>query len=170
MCRLPNQCHGAVVAELAGTVVGVASYERTSTHDRWAEFAVFVDDAQRGRGIGTLLLEHLAADARRHGVDELIGEVLPANSRMLRVARDLTARAWFRFDDGIVDVSVRTGTDEVAQRAVDDRERHAERAPVRPASRAVPGRRSWSAWPAGTASGLSAPTARASSTPIRRSG
>ncbi|MFF5289471.1 GNAT family N-acetyltransferase [Paractinoplanes globisporus] len=30
-----------------------------------AEFSLFVADAHRGRGIGTLLLEHLAARARR---------------------------------------------------------------------------------------------------------
>jgi acyl-CoA synthetase (NDP forming)/GNAT superfamily N-acetyltransferase len=132
LCRPSNPGHAAVVAEEAATVIGVASYERTSDSDRRAEFAVFVDDTHHGRGVGTLLLEHLAATARRQGITNLFGEVLPANGPMLRVAHDLTANARSRFDEGVVDVGLSTGSDEAAQRAVDDRERSAERASLRP--------------------------------------
>jgi acyl-CoA synthetase (NDP forming)/L-amino acid N-acyltransferase YncA len=127
LCRPVSALHGVVVGELAGRIVAVASYERTSAADRRAEFAVFVDDRERGRGIGTLLLEHLAAAARTNGVDELVGDVLPANSLMLRVAQDLAAHGWSRFDDGVY-----TGDDEVALQAADDRERRAEHASLRP--------------------------------------
>lgn len=132
LCRMPTPRTGAVLAELAGTVVGVAAYERTTVTDPRAEFAVFVDEPERGRGIATLLLEHLAVQAHRNGVAELVGEVLPGNARMLRVAHELTARFWSRFDDGIVDVALRTGVDEAAQQAMDVRDRRAERASLRP--------------------------------------
>ncbi|WP_244295143.1 GNAT family N-acetyltransferase [Micromonospora orduensis] len=132
LCRRALPRHEAFVAEQAGTVVGVASYERGSAAERRAEFAVFVDEKQRGRGVGTLLLEHLAAAARAQGVDELVGEVLPGNSRMLKVARDLTSGLQSRLDHGVVDVALTTGADEAAQLAVDERERIAERASLRP--------------------------------------
>ncbi len=86
-CRPAGPEHRTVVAELGDALVGVASYERRGR--RHAEFAVFVDDRQHGRGIGTLLLEQLAGDARRHGVADLTGDVLGGNTPMLTVARDL---------------------------------------------------------------------------------
>jgi acyl-CoA synthetase (NDP forming)/GNAT superfamily N-acetyltransferase len=132
VCRDDDLRHGTIVAELGGVLVGVASYERTSDTDRRAEFAVFVDDEHRGRGIGTLLLEHLAASARARGVDELLGEVLPQNVRMMRVARDLNGHSWSRFDDGVLDVGLSTAADDGGLRLVDERDRVAERASLRP--------------------------------------
>jgi acyl-CoA synthetase (NDP forming)/RimJ/RimL family protein N-acetyltransferase len=124
--------HDVILAEQGGVVIGVASYERASAADRRAEFAVFVDEAHHGRGIGTLLLEHLAASARRSGVTELVGEVMAGNYRMLRVATDLSGRAWSRFDDGIVDVGLTTAVDDETLAAADSRDRTAERASLRP--------------------------------------
>jgi len=142
LCQPESDRHLAVLALEGEQLVGVASSERTDEAGR-AEFSLFVADAQRGRGIGTLLLEHLAARARRHGITELVGEVLPDNIAMLRAARDLSARAWSRFDDGVVDVGLSTAGDEAAESAVDTRDRTAERASLRalltPASVAVVG-------------------------------
>src|SRR5262249_25706335 len=50
-----------------------------------AEVAFTVADAHQGRGIGTLLLEHLAAIARTHGIDTFEAYVLGENNRMLQV-------------------------------------------------------------------------------------
>ena len=59
--------------------------------------------------------------------------MLPGNFRMLRVARDLSARVWSRFDDGVVDLGLATSTDdEAAVAAMHARERAAERASLRP--------------------------------------
>ncbi|MEJ3747017.1 GNAT family N-acetyltransferase [Actinomycetes bacterium KLBMP 9797] len=132
LVRPAGQGHGTVVALLAGELVGVASYERAADDDGRAEFAVFVAEPHRGRGIGTLLLEHLAAEARRHGITELTGEVLSSNARMLRVARDLTGRTHNRLLDGVVDVDVDTAADEAALLAMDARDRAAVRAALRP--------------------------------------
>jgi L-amino acid N-acyltransferase YncA len=114
LTRAPSGDHSAILAERAGVVVGVASWERPSDVDRRAEFAVFVDEELHGRGVGTLLLEHLASRARGYGVRELVGEVLPGNAAMLRVATDLSSRVFSRFADGIVDVGLATASDDGA--------------------------------------------------------
>ena len=132
LTRPPSPEHATMVAELAGTPVGVASYERDGPTAPRAEFAVFVDDAHQGRGIGTLLLEHLAIQARRSGVTSLYGEVLAANARMLQVAGDLAATAQSRLGDGLVEVAVSTTVDDAALAGVDARDRAAERASLRP--------------------------------------
>ena len=50
-----------------------------------AEIAFVVVDAYQGQGIGSLLMRHLAALAREAGLKELIAEVLPENTAMLKV-------------------------------------------------------------------------------------
>jgi acyl-CoA synthetase (NDP forming)/GNAT superfamily N-acetyltransferase len=132
LSRAASPQHDAVLAEQGGAVLGVASYERAAESDRQAEFAVFVDEAHRDRGIGTLLLEHLAAVARGRGITQLVGEVLPGNFRMLRVATDLSAHTLTRFEEGVVDVGVDTTAADAALLAVDARDRVAERASLRP--------------------------------------
>ena len=52
-----------------------------------AEIAFMVVDAYQGQGIGTILMRHLAALARSAGLNELIAEVLPENTAMLKVFR-----------------------------------------------------------------------------------
>ena len=129
VCRPSGSRHHAVVAEAAGVVVGVAAYERRGAQD--AEFAVFVDDREHGRGIGTLLLEQLTAAARRHGLTELVGEVLGGNVPMLTVMRDLTSGARSAIESGVVTVTVPTGPG-IDSELVDRREAQAERASLRP--------------------------------------
>src|SRR5680860_1148614 len=45
----------AFVAETGGDIVGVSRFERLEDDPTHAEFAVLVEDAQQGRGIGTVL-------------------------------------------------------------------------------------------------------------------
>ncbi|GID32338.1 GNAT family N-acetyltransferase [Paractinoplanes brasiliensis] len=146
LCRPQSNRHLAVLALDGEQVIGVAACDRTDDIAEQAEFAVFVADAHHGRGVGTLLLEHLAALARRRGIQELVGEVLPVNQAMLRVARDLNARAWSRFGDNVVDVGIGTGTGTGTGRTsstTDERDRTAERVSLhsllQPASVAVVG-------------------------------
>jgi acetate---CoA ligase (ADP-forming) len=65
-------------------IIGVGRYLRYEAAHR-AEVAFAVADAHQGRGIGTLLLEHLAPIARAHGITEFEAEVLGENNRMLQV-------------------------------------------------------------------------------------
>ena len=50
-----------------------------------AEVAFVVVDQYQGQGIGAALMRHLAAIARSAGLHELIAEVLPDNTPMLKV-------------------------------------------------------------------------------------
>ncbi len=52
-----------------------------------AEVAFAVVDEFQGQGIGTILVRHLVAIARRAGLKELVADVLPDNSPMLNVFR-----------------------------------------------------------------------------------
>ncbi len=97
----PN--HLALVAIEHHRIIGVCSYEVLADHDR-AEFALFVDDAAHGRGIGTLLLRHLMVCARRRGIIDLLGEVLTSNGPMLHVAADLGRPLRAVYDGAMVEV------------------------------------------------------------------
>ncbi len=88
MTRPPSVDHGSLLAQIGDEVVGVASFERLDDDPTAGEFAVFVDDAQRGRGIGMLLLEHLSALATQCGITRFVAEVLPSNAPMLHLFRD----------------------------------------------------------------------------------
>jgi acyl-CoA synthetase (NDP forming)/GNAT superfamily N-acetyltransferase len=132
LTRPASRDHAVLVAEERADLVGVASYERDTHDDLRAEFAVFVADAEHGRGIGTLLLEHLAERARRSGIVELTGDVLAGNAAMLRVATDIAGRFTRRHVDGVVDVALATVADEDALAALDHRDRMAEHASLRP--------------------------------------
>src|SRR5947209_20606055 len=72
---------GTLVGALAdasgsGRIVALAEYARLRDPEV-AEVAFAVADDQQGRGIGTRLLEQLAARAAAAGVDEFVAQVLP---------------------------------------------------------------------------------------------
>jgi RimJ/RimL family protein N-acetyltransferase len=79
--------HVALVAVLKENgqpvIVGEARY--VVVQPGQAEVAFAVDDPHQGHGIGTALMRHLVAMARQAGLKELIAEVLPENTVMLRV-------------------------------------------------------------------------------------
>ncbi len=56
--------------------------------DDRAEVAVEVADSLHGEGLGTILVERLAAVAERRGIARFVAEVLPDNAAMLDVFRD----------------------------------------------------------------------------------
>ena len=75
----------ALVAETAGTIVGVARWERFADRPSHAEVAFTVADAFQGRGLGSLLFQRLAALARAREIAVFEAEVLKNNERMLRL-------------------------------------------------------------------------------------
>ncbi|NJP31648.1 bifunctional acetate--CoA ligase family protein/GNAT family N-acetyltransferase [Micromonospora thermarum] len=88
---------------LAGDqIVAVGRYERLGPESPEAEVAFVVEDAYQGRGIGSVLLEHLADAARRSGIMSFVAEVLPANGAMLRVFSDFGYQVQRQFADGVV--------------------------------------------------------------------
>ena len=65
-------------------VVAVASYHRLPESTN-AEMAFAVADTEQGRGIGTRLLEQIAARARSAGIDHFVVEVMASNAAALSV-------------------------------------------------------------------------------------
>ena len=56
----------ALIVTVGDEMIGVGRYERTGR--RTAEVAFLIEDAHQGRGLGQLLLEHLAQAARENGI------------------------------------------------------------------------------------------------------
>ncbi|MEX0658734.1 MAG: GNAT family N-acetyltransferase [Egibacteraceae bacterium] len=78
----------ALVAESAGRIVGVSRFDRLDEDPATAEFAVLVEDAEQGRGVGTALLRALVEPAQDRGVTGFVGDVLRENRPMLAMMRD----------------------------------------------------------------------------------
>ncbi|MEZ5117036.1 MAG: GNAT family N-acetyltransferase [Candidatus Nanopelagicales bacterium] len=90
----------AIVATVAGDIVGVGRYDRIDRLD--AEVAFTIRDDHQGRGLGSILLEHLAAAARERGIRRFVAEVLPANRRMIATFEEAGYRVAQEFSDGVV--------------------------------------------------------------------
>jgi acetyl coenzyme A synthetase (ADP forming)-like protein len=75
---------GSVVESGEERVVALANYVRLRD-PLTAEVALAVADAYQGRGIGTRLVEQLAARAAARGVERFIGEVMADNAAMIKV-------------------------------------------------------------------------------------
>jgi acetyl coenzyme A synthetase (ADP forming)-like protein len=73
------------VAECGGAICAAAHYYRHEHRPDHAEVAFAVADALHGQGVGTKLLERLAAVAREHGIRVFTAQVMAENRRMLGV-------------------------------------------------------------------------------------
>ncbi|NEB74254.1 GNAT family N-acetyltransferase [Streptomyces sp. SID14478] len=81
----------ALVAEHEGALIGLAEYE-TVRDPRSAEISLAVGDDWHHRGVGTLLLEHLAHEARTAGFTAFFADALADNHEVLKVFADLGLR------------------------------------------------------------------------------
>lgn len=98
----------ALVAEdvgPAGRLRGVARWEPADTPDT-AELAIVVEDEWQGRGLGTVLLEHLFEAAARRGIRRLCADVLAENDGMLRLLRRVGTIDGSRVEQGVVRLSL----------------------------------------------------------------
>ncbi len=98
----------AIVAECDGDIVAVARFDRF-VESTDAEAAFVVQDSFQGRGLGSVLLERLAACAREQGVEQLVASTLPENKRMLHVFRKFSTEVKTSFEDGVVHVTIPLG-------------------------------------------------------------
>ena len=110
----------ALVAEVRGRLVALATAEPLDP--RSSEVAFLVDDECRGQGLGTLLLEHLAALACDRGVRRFEADVLPENFRMLEVFAEAAFRVERRLDTGVQVLEVDTNVSAEVQASADRRE------------------------------------------------
>lgn len=79
-------------------LIGIGRYAESERGEE-AELSVAVADAWQHRGLGTLLLRHLIAAAREHGVRRLSSVDSAANYRMHELARRLGFRVRTDPDD-----------------------------------------------------------------------
>ncbi len=120
----------ALVAELDGKVVAVARYDR-GEDEKAAEVAFVVEDHQQGRGLATVMLEHLAAVARSNGIERFDAETLPDNRAMMDVFRHAGFDVTSHFDGGVIDVSFPLTQSGELDEHIDERERAAVVASIR---------------------------------------
>lgn len=125
--------HVALVATLRedGTerFIGVGRY--VSSRPGSAEVAFAVLDEHQGRGVGTLLLEHLGRVARVAGIFEFQADVLGDNNRMLEVFGKSGFRVKRSTEGGSVHLSFPTGETEESRQASEMREWHAAAESIR---------------------------------------
>ena len=137
VCREPDSEHAALLAWQDGRLVGVAAYEPAGKPGV-AEVAFAVPDDMHGRGIASLLLEHLVWQARQRGLRAFTAETLAENSAMLRVFADAGLPAKRRISGGVVELTFPLPSGEDAYRlgsyleAVASRESRADVASLRP--------------------------------------
>ncbi|MGA8046182.1 MAG: GNAT family N-acetyltransferase [Dermatophilaceae bacterium] len=114
----------ALVATVRGDIVGIGRYDRVSPTS--AEVAFNISDHFQGRGIGSVMLEHLAAIAEEDGITRFVAEVLPQNRKMLAVFSEAGYNVARRFEDGIVSVSFDIAETEASVAVRTAREHRAE--------------------------------------------
>jgi acetyl coenzyme A synthetase (ADP forming)-like protein len=137
---------GAVLRERGvERMVGAGTYSRVghARDAKTAEIALTVADEHQGRGIGTLLLEHLARIAQASGIEELRAEVMAGNRKMMDVFAACGLEARESMEDGVYRVTFPTRATEAFLCTSLARERRAAAESVRvffePASVAVIG-------------------------------
>ncbi|MEU2420687.1 GNAT family N-acetyltransferase [Streptomyces sp. NPDC007851] len=98
-----------LAATIGGEFIATVRYDRigadgtpASAPADEAEVAFLVQDAHQGRGVASALLEHIAAVARERGIRRFAAEVLPANSKMIKVFTDAGYTQKRSFEDGVV--------------------------------------------------------------------
>ncbi|MGI5501660.1 GNAT family N-acetyltransferase [Lentzea sp. CA-135723] len=95
----------ALIALLGDDIVAVGRFDRLHGGGRRgdsAEVAFVVEDGHQGRGLGSILLEHLAAAAREVGLARFEAEVLAENGQMVRVFRDAGYQVSRAFEEGVL--------------------------------------------------------------------
>ncbi|GLY33290.1 GNAT family N-acetyltransferase [Kineosporia sp. NBRC 101731] len=116
----------ALIAVLGDDIVGVGRYDRLDAGSDAAEVAFNISDAHQGRGISSVLLEHLAAAARENGIRRFVADVLPRNRKMITVFQDAGYELTSRFDDGVIEVRFTIDPTERSRAVMEAREHRAE--------------------------------------------
>ncbi len=135
VCAPGHPGYRALLALADGRVVGVAEYTVLPASPGApvsADIALAVAEGRHGRGIGTLLLEHLVHAAREAGISGFTADALAENHEVLKVFADLGLRASRHFDGTEVRCTVHLEEDEHYLAAVDRRGRVADVASLRP--------------------------------------
>jgi acyl-CoA synthetase (NDP forming)/GNAT superfamily N-acetyltransferase len=114
-----------IVAELGDDLIAVGTYQRTDDPTA-AEVAFAVADEHQARGIGSMLLEHLAAVGRAAGLQRFTASTLPENRRMLRVFHEAGWEVDREHVEGVVELSFPIDDDDATREVLYRREHLAE--------------------------------------------
>ncbi len=80
-------------------IIAIGDFGRLDEEE--AELAFLVEDRHHGRGLGTLLLEHLAQAGRELGIRRFIAEVLRENGKMVKAFRAAGYQLRTSLDEGL---------------------------------------------------------------------
>jgi RimJ/RimL family protein N-acetyltransferase len=118
LTTIDHERHEALIAldPASKEAVAVARYVELAEDPETAEIAVTVADAWQGRGVGTALMNLLAAKARAHGLRRFSGLMLSENVAMFKLMRSLGFVVAQRHDAGTVEVLVGLAEAAAAQR------------------------------------------------------
>ena len=118
----------ALAALRGEELLAVVRYDRLpdAVAEATAEVAFVVRDDQQGRGLGGVMLEHLAAAAAERGVRRFVAEVLGENRRMLATFSAAGYSVEREVEDGTVHVSFDIAPTGEALRVRREREHRAE--------------------------------------------
>ncbi len=114
----------ALIGERNGEMIAVARYDRSPGNDE-AEVAFLVEDSFQGKGLGSILLEHLAVIAREHGIRRFVADTLAENHRMLGVLRDSGFSRRYERSSSVITVVLDITPSPEALAAIDERDRRA---------------------------------------------
>jgi succinyl-CoA synthetase alpha subunit/RimJ/RimL family protein N-acetyltransferase len=118
----------ALVALVGDRIIGVGRYDRVDSHE--AEVAFNISDSHQGRGLGSVLLEHLAAAARERDIHRFVAEVLPQNRKMVHVFQDAGFEVTHHYGDGVISLAFDIDPTERSQAVMEAREHRAEASSV----------------------------------------
>lgn len=118
----------AFVMTRADDIIAVGRYD--AVDDNEAEVAFLVQDDYQGRGLGQLLLEHLAEAGRERGIERFVAEILPENTRMIQVFREQGYAVADDLEDGVLRMEFPIDPTDTAAGVMQAREHRFEAASV----------------------------------------
>lgn len=122
-----------LVAEEAGDIIAVASYSLIPAllPSRVGEVSFLVQDKEQGRGVGILLLEHLAEVGRERGIDRFTAEMLTQNRQMKWVFVSAGYQVNPQLEDGFITVDFPIAPSSSSAREMERRELRSESNSIR---------------------------------------
>ncbi|MGZ5357199.1 MAG: GNAT family N-acetyltransferase, partial [Solirubrobacterales bacterium] len=121
--------YGLVATRDEGRLVGQGTYLESAPGR--AEVAFTIADEMQGRGLGTILLAHLAEVAEESGIDVFEAEVMAQNHKMIEVFRESGLPVEMRAEYGAIRVELPTSLAGPAVQSFEERDRLAAVASVR---------------------------------------
>ncbi len=122
----------AFICLLGDEIIAVGRYEGLpggvdpTARPESAEVAFVARDEHQGRGLGSILLEHLAAAARENGLRRFEAEVLVENHTMVRVFRQAGYQVSRNFSEGVLHLEFDIDPTDQSVAVRDAREQRAE--------------------------------------------